>query len=396
MADHESQREAPTDVSGAALQSRIDALMQQLGRLEETLQHLDVRSTRLLDRVATRLGKEIKRYRDRLKQLEADTVKDGATRTGWIELGDLQRDTLPLFRECRRLIEGIFVRHVGLDEGVCAIADRLLDTLSDRCDIPWGRFCVLDEGESFSSVAAIIRLRFPEVSIWSVPIAAHEFGHFVSQELRVAGADGAYTFPFVDRLQQLERGDHAWWALQEHFADIFATYALGPSFACACLGLRFNPVRAGRDGVRHPSANRRAHAILRVLEKMDVAKGIARPYREAIDLLSRAWRVSVEQAGENTAIAARDVEAFNTTVDELYRLIERHVPDASYPGWVRAMTLAEAAGKGEARLPSLPGLEVADVLNAVWMHRMRKAGENSAAAGRLGHAALRLCQSLER
>ena len=109
---------------------------------------------------------------------------------------------MPLFEESLALVEGALVRGAKLDNGLCQIADALLDELRTKADVAWGRFTILAEGEFFGEMAQIIRLRFPEVSIWNLPIAAHEFGHFVGPELKQPGPFGTFRYPFQEELRK--------------------------------------------------------------------------------------------------------------------------------------------------------------------------------------------------
>ena len=121
---------------------------------------------------------------------------------------------MPLFAECLAYAIGPSIRERGLDGGLCAIADGLLEELSQRMQQPWRRRALLAGAECVNVIAQIIRVRFPATSIWDLPIAAHEFGHVVGQVMQTDGA-------IAGLIGGADRSMWPW--IHEHFADIFAT-----------------------------------------------------------------------------------------------------------------------------------------------------------------------------
>src|SRR4051812_39358217 len=89
----------------------------------------------------------------------------------------------PLFEECLALRQGLAGRAAGIDGEICRFADRLMDDLCSDADIGWRRFTVLATGESYTRVSDVIRVRFPAVSVWDLPVLAHELGHHAVHRL---------------------------------------------------------------------------------------------------------------------------------------------------------------------------------------------------------------------
>ena len=83
--------------------------------------------------------------------------------------------------------------------------------------------------------------------MWDLPIAVHELGHHVGV--------GLETDKVLDPLFDAAKSDYRaqrW--IHEHLADIFATYTLGPAYACTCLLAPLDPTTDPDRGDRyHPS-----------------------------------------------------------------------------------------------------------------------------------------------
>jgi hypothetical protein len=158
-------------------------------------------------------------------------------------------------------------------------------------DASWRRFTIWADREAFANIDEVIRLRFPSINIWHLPNAAHEFGHFVSQDLKKLGTARNL---FEELCQDYRESAEALF-LPEYFADVFATYTMGPSYACVCVVLRFDQGVANYASEKHPSADKRVHAVLRTLEKMD--RGSIPPqYTYICNELRRFWRDGVSAA----------------------------------------------------------------------------------------------------
>src|SRR5262249_44677181 len=151
----------------------------------------------------------------------------------WGELSQLMRDAAPVFDECLAFVQGSWARRHDLDEGLCTMADDLLEDLAYRSDIGWTRFTLLATSEFYRDTADIIRIAYPDVSFWSLPLAAHEFGHYIGPEL-VDTRSGRREYPLQTRLKEADaalpaqqkvgvqtKSAHTkkWQHLQEHFAD---------------------------------------------------------------------------------------------------------------------------------------------------------------------------------
>ena len=258
--------------------------------------------------------------------------------TCWTTLRGIEDACQSLFRECLAIVQ--VVRGAGLDNGLCEIGDALLQDLGHGADLHWGRFTILAESESIVELGSIVRLRFPEVSIWSLPVAAHEYGHFVGPRLEVQDPGQPSRHPFQDFLEQIREDDPRYYYYgHEFFADLFATYALGPSFACCCILLRFDPVTASTEYSTHPSAAQRVYWLLSVLRAMDEQDPFL-SFSGIIKDLENWWSATLAASGQSAgSLVSPDASSrLDSWRDELFAMVEDHLPPGTrYGGWPQAI-----------------------------------------------------------
>lgn len=349
------------------VQGQIRALLQDLEYVEDSLKAPQI-TPELRERVEVRFATLLQRQRQALQMVQREVDSGQPLSLCWDSLLSIRAECVPIFRESLALTQGALLRSTGLDRGLCRLADALLDALSREADIPWERFTIVAESEFFADMAEIIRVRFPETSILNLAVAAHEFGHFVGPEIKERLPGGRIIYPFQDMLErERRRGPQYWSYLHEHFADLFATYALGPAYACTCLLQRFAP--SVESGQQHPSSARRAYLILKGLEKLNRAEGgLIRPYAGVIDYLRDTWQQSMAAASLPPTPEQEACLELDSLADELYGLVSAQLPRVRYAGWYRANKLAEDLRKGrELDLASNPDVTLPDVLNTAWI-----------------------------
>ena len=151
----------------------------------------------------------------------------------WKDFVDVEKKCESVFEEYVDLVRGVLLRDAGLDRDLCRIADELLR--------PWGRISEYD-WRSFTipasrdwgrmSAARLIRLGFPEWSIWSLPLTAHEFGHLFASKHRKMELLTAE----IKKSGWASSSDVRIW-----IADVFATVTMGPAYVWATMLLRADP-----------------------------------------------------------------------------------------------------------------------------------------------------------
>jgi hypothetical protein len=282
----------------------------------------------------------------------------------WGRLKTIRTQTERTLRESLAFLAGLLVRRAGLDGGYCAVVDALLGELAAVTppEISWAKGVILDAGDSFTPLSSIIRTRFPEFTVWALPVAGHEVGHVILQELRKLTPDArAHTYPLVElaakhseayartgqkpprarraRTQMKLLGDTF---VRELFGDFFAVYALGASYACSALLVRFEPWRADLPGSHHPPQVERAHLILRTLREVHGG------YGNVADILDNTWRELLASCG--VAPVAKDTaDRLNDLATAFLTTAQRHLSKACYLEQ-NASSLVEPLQKGRVNL----------------------------------------------
>lgn len=364
--------------SRSVLLAQIEALGENLTRMTKALDQQDIEqiAPSLRRAVRNRFEWLMKAREKELDMLRKQVDGNLALDICWENFRTTRKDCRMLFRECLAFLEGALIRGVGLDDGICQVADAILADLSYKADIPWQRFTIMAEGEFFTNLTEVIRLRFPEFSIWNLPIAAHEFGHYVAEQLR----KGEPSDPFVTILHgegRFEPDERDIRFLHEQFADLFATYTLGPAYACTSILLSFDPRTADRDGDEHPAAAKRVHFILKALEEMD-RDSVAQPQLGIINTLRSLWQGSLEAVGKPEPLSPDVIGQLNSRLNQLYVQVaekSQRLAGARYNSWSRAALLSAKllSDKEATQLLEEHQREITlpDVLNAAWLCRIK-------------------------
>ena len=367
-----------------------EAFLERLGgletRLTSALEAMDSRDVdpELRDRAAgdlkLRLEERITLLRSQRRRIEKNGFKPAA----WITLSSHAKSCASLFAECLAFVQGGMARKLDADH-VCSVTDALLDALArDIPNVRWGRFSVLATEEFFVDLVQIIRVRFPPNGVWDVPVAAHEFGHFVAGQLnRPVG--GGRQLPFQDYRASAtgdgSQSDESWRAfLDEYFADVYATYALGPAYASSCLELRFDPAKANDEGDReHPAYATRAYVVLQTLRRMNQEKDTRNQFSDWIEALDQSWHSAMDSVGQPRPWPREGEEppgavpnALRTRTDgvvsTLYEILKASAPAARYNSPDRAYKAASLLEKPPKPLAA-HGFSIVELLNAAWIRR---------------------------
>ena len=368
------------------LAARIEYLREEVGRAEHIFSNAGI-DPQLRHRVEIPFEKLFEDQRRQLDAIRLDPSDKQSFAECLKKFESIRQACTPLFRECLALVQGALSRAAGLDDGLCVIADHLLDDLSRLVNIHWGRFTILAEGESYVDMAQVIRLRFPGFNIWNLPLVAHEFGHFVARELRHKNIDGTYSYPIVAYAKKESRSHPAEEKyIPERFADLFAIYSLGPAFACACVLLPFDPSTATEAGQTHPSEAERVYSMLKALELTDVPANVWN-YHGVIQSLKGTWQPSLVAAGSKPDLDDDTKKLLDVRTEFMYGRLLEEAPTARYQSWSAAVNLATQLGSDRDTIVP-PGASVADVLNGAWLWRVNHWNESPSRVGRIGAAAM--------
>jgi hypothetical protein len=363
------------------LQLRIEALGQHLEQAQDPSvwrQSLHLPSFNVNDRMwyvaVEKIHVEAESLRTYLVGL-GDELQAGhvSERDGWLRYARVQRASREIFRECLDLLGGLALRDRIKEERICYVADEYISELAGDT----GRresFAIPGLDSRFSStLRRVAKLQFPEWTVWTLPLVAHEYGHVVVEEsgLRGYAAELAHDWaveeitkrhrlterlaalgtelgeavrararsdleleplvPFVTHLAgrfpasgaphepedtddviELLKSIHT---RQRHrvrilLADALATLLAGPAYGYAALLLRLNPLGPESDLV---SDQERAATILAVLHAMNdpgVGSAAPPPHGDIVDYLGDYWRDSVAAArAESPSQAQADADS---------------------------------------------------------------------------------------
>jgi hypothetical protein len=172
------------------LQLRIEALRQHLEKAQDSSvwkQTLELPKFDVEDRLWYMAVEKIHSEARQLRQTLCDLgvkVDSGALdeREGWRRYTSVQSASEEVFRECLDLLGGLALRDRILKEHVCRIADEYIKELSSDT----GRresFAIpgLDV-RLFSTLRRVAMVQFPEWSVWTLPLVAHEYAQVVIEE----------------------------------------------------------------------------------------------------------------------------------------------------------------------------------------------------------------------
>ena len=325
------------------------------------------------------LNEETVRKLERVEELQERVVKagdDAALARVWQEYNDgVYDDSQQIFGEYVDLLGGLALRDAGFDQGVCRLADELIEQSATIVSFQWKSLAIpAAQRETLGmTVARIIRLGFPEWTIWALPLTAHELGHVLARntiELRRAVAEVAK----VD-------AEHA----KILVPDAFATFAMGPAYAAPAILMRLDPGRACDEDNRLIA--KRAAVILGTLRR--TAQGLSNRYGKAAELLEEEWEAALRQAGAiappqqddgagsksgSDCLTEADRKAVASTVEAVAEFMELPHRARSAAAWDLVDTAVDALAEDRVDEVELGfEVELRDVLNAAWITRLEAA-----------------------
>lgn len=285
----------------------------------------------------------------------------------------------PLFAEYVDFLGGLALRNTGIDEGVCHMADELLErchriadnTLWHSLTVPARRM------PSESTIARMIRLGFPEWTVWAVPLGVHEFGHVVVTENR----------DLRDQIEESELKRQFEAALNIFLADAFATYCMGPSYAYASILLSLDPYSGAWEGGPAPvnggepplqpavaeksPDTRRAFVILETLNVMDSGA-----YKGVRTALAAYWDNSLRAFGLEFELGDEEEKRLKEVVDLMSDFLDSKTIGLRYEAsqWkkVTSEKWPNLVGTDPSEYPlSTFDDDIRDVVNAAWHQRVQ-------------------------
>ena len=184
-----------------------------------------------------------------------------------------------IFTDYVELLGGAAFRDTGFDEGIGLLADELLRAGGKILALPTRQQALVKTFER------IIRVSFPDWTIWALPSVALEFWNVVGyQNLRNTVEAGLKNLSIAE--QAVIGEEH-----RKCLGDAYATYTMGPCYAYYAIGLLLDP---GSE-----QGNCRARAIVAMLQEMDGKESPANPpYIDIRRRLLVAWNAARAQMGK--------------------------------------------------------------------------------------------------
>jgi hypothetical protein len=286
-------------------------------------------------------------------------------------------------------VQGSLVRAAGLEGGICAIVDHLLDGMA-TVTVPWERTAIPAPREATSNRTWVIGVRASEATIWSLPLVVHEFGHFAVTRLedRYGERPGARLLDgswlderFRDADRNAARRFFAHPCAHELFADTLAGHLLGPAYVAA-LVWRARPHRAWQPTGDHPGWG------FRVLASLHAAGADGR-WKWILDRIRSRWLDDLDEASVGTSPPSGTEPFLDSFLDQVTLVLRASAPKARFIDEEGVIDAEELLGT---ETDECDGLDVPTIVNAAWVWRIRHGWDVRAAA--VGAKALCWCRRL--
>jgi hypothetical protein len=274
-----------------------------------------------------------------------------------------------LFAEYIEVLGGVALRDSEFDEGISDVADELLRSYTGQARPPKaltipGR----QQGCLLETFKRIIRVSFPDWSIWALPATALEFWKVIGNEEKLPAIKTAIS-NLSEKDQALIRPEH-WNCL----GDAFATYTMGPAFPLMVVTLMLDPqVEADVNHFR---------TALVMLERMDARRKGEAPYSGIRARLLTEWNSARKQVGkapldvnpddpESDNISDPEGTGLRLLIEIFGRILEAGSAAFTPEIWAEAQKWAPLLVQNRVDKIQIPqGAELRHVLNAAWLARI--------------------------
>jgi hypothetical protein len=451
-------------VDHVILRERLASLERQLTLVERTLEsaadteELHAALDGTIGNSARQRQHEVGQIIGQLDEAETVAASDPSRAStlvedAWRRYLRIYDDSRDIFGECLEFVGGLAIRSHQYDDQICKLADELIRSCAtESIGRRWESLTVPAAPDALAkTLARMVRLRFPDWTVWTLPFTAHEYGHVVVAELselkdfvrdiastqaadridevmtRVDGAElphrldaeerarldselrnlaqdalrdwltarrvdqssfgqrsgavrqfGAEQLALAVRAGERELADAELRRATVLVADAFATYTMGPAYACAALLLHFLPAQPARDA----GHAERAHIVLRTLERMNATGDNS--YQDVITQVTAGWERVVSGPGAAISLTPAQTEELDGLLEDLWPLFELYLRKtarfehaAEKDGWLAAKKVSLDWRTSLRDHPDQPlrteGLGVVrlrDALNAAWYCRL--------------------------
>jgi hypothetical protein len=281
-----------------------------------------------------------------------------------------------IFEQYIEFLGGLALRDSGFDTGISRLADELLRTYSTKKN-PDPMLAIPTRQQAVAmTLARIIRVTFPDWTIWALPATAYEFWHVMARK----DLNSALTFAL--RSATGNGTDAVDLRFDECLGDAFATYTMGPAYAYFAIFLLLDPEFPFKCGDSDVAADARAHCIFEMLRRMDSKESpLDPPYAKVRQELESAWRNAITQIGaqpksdeEENRVKADKIR-ISILTDALWKTLNKSTsPPFTVDVWNEIRAWVDPLLENNVDAIKVPqGAELRHVLNAAWMARVDSA-----------------------
>ncbi|MCW6008112.1 hypothetical protein K1W54_26730 [Micromonospora sp. CPCC 205371] len=368
--------DAALDAEGTEFHDALESLSvslkdvaAQIRQINETVADFDRAMIHLKEAedINNRCGQILDDVRDIRSKVRGGELSYADAWAAFDDLSDTRCRTL--FSDYVDLLGGLTLRDTGLDDRISELTDALLDELGTELLALPARPADAAPVEGAPSLGSLIKLWFPEWTIWGVPLFGYDAG------LAWVGRGTPLAAQLLAAEPAGSRGCLV--------ADAYATYALGPAYASAAILLRMRTPAAGDPGAS-PAEAARAHVILRILR----ALGESGTFGAVVGIVEECWHEAVRQRGGQIEPANRDeldrfADRAVSTLDNVttLRRFDSQLWDREARSVLDLLRIADSGGP--------PPETVRGLLNAAWAARLEKF-DNRAYVNAIGTKAKRL------
>jgi hypothetical protein len=349
-ADHLRARLDSLDDAVASLREFVAAPPPaELGELSDHWHALGESVRRSFTVEADHLDRQIEQAREKFA-----ASGDGAdSSTVWGSVTSIEDQARGLADEAMLFANGALQRCLGLDDGFCAVVDLLLAEVAKDTNVAWDRISVPATGHVTSGRTELIGVRLYDRTIWSMPLAVHELGHFAAERL---GFRRQRTTADVVAASPAPRD------FGEHFADLYAAVALGPAYL-ATLIERADPSNVERPR-EHPVWHERVYLVSSTMRRRAGPE-----LTRTLDRLRSFWEQCCASAHRSPWPADEVRTELDTFAEQADDALRRSTPAESLePSWRDVERATEELQRG-VETPSTTSFRV--VVNAAWRGRLR-------------------------
>jgi hypothetical protein len=301
---------------------------------------------------------------------------------------DAQIPSQRVFAEYVDFLGGLALRDTGFDRGISQIAEELIRTYNTykpkSAQQPAPMALPIRQEAVAKTLARIVRVGFPEWTVWALPFTAYEFWHAIARE----DVDDPLRQE-LEKRKVLKPEEPIPSRFQTILGDAFATFTMGPAYPCSALYLLLNPLMAYAADPRSTRASRRSPRpdespvrddtrlcamleMLRLIGKQEETEGDEPPDVVLAQKFTETWSSAIQSAGVGavTKQTQTDNEVAKTMVGALYTVLGKSHCEA-----VRISEWGKLPGLDHVLIdhPLAVG-ELRRVLNAIWKWRVSPSG----------------------